>query len=69
MGLHAVRVARQAHRLTACSPRSALLHAQKLVAQLAPIAPKGKNVILLVSHDTPMRNDTDREMPHRPESK
>ena len=30
--------------------------------------PSGQHTLLLVSHETPMRNDTDREMPHRQES-
>ncbi|CED85454.1 Putative metallopeptidase [Phaffia rhodozyma] len=48
----------------------AILHAQKVVHKLVSQDEiiDGCHAILLVSHETPMRNDTDREMPHRPES-
>jgi hypothetical protein len=40
----------------------------KVVEKLVPGLAPGRHVLLLVSHPTPFRNDTDREMPHRPES-
>lgn len=40
----------------------------KVIEKLAPSLAPGRHVLLLVSHSTPFRNDTDREMPHRPES-
>ncbi|KAL7411963.1 metallopeptidase family M24-domain-containing protein [Mrakia frigida] len=46
----------------------ALVHAQKVVEELAKTLPAGDHTFLVVSHETPFRNDTDREMPHRQES-
>lgn len=40
----------------------------KLLEKLGPGLAPGRHIVLLVSHPTPFRNDTDREMPHRPES-
>lgn len=46
----------------------------KLLSKLIPLLStsstpsSGKHVLLLVSHPTPYRNDTDRELPHRAES-